>query len=162
MDAHEIIGLIEGSGGHIHVREGRLVVGMPKGSITNELRAEIRKNRPELLRKLGDLNCVPIRDLEQMDLAIQIRSEAHGDLWLVSSKKSRDLVTDGNPVYSVQEAILITELPTEVVRLVHAFKRTFGGEGEREEPRHVQQEANAGREERSGYRADGGYRSRES
>ncbi len=69
-----------------------------------------------------------------MDVALKIESDAFGDLWLVSGEGSRRLVDTDDPVYTAPEARRMIGLPEELVRQIHAFKKTFGGRIEQVQP----------------------------
>ena len=83
-----------------------------------------------------------LSELEEMDVAIKIESDAFGDLWLVSGEGSRRLADTDDPVYTVPEARRMIGLPGELVRQIHSFKKSFSGVIE-----HVQPDNEQGREE---------------
>lgn len=69
---------------------------------------------------------LPLRELENEQVAIKIDSQDYGTLWLVSTEAERTLADDGFPTYTVAEAQRMIDLPDPLVRQIHEFKKTFG------------------------------------
>ena len=72
---------------------------------------------------------LPLSKLADQKIAIKIKSSLVGeDIWLVSTAEEMDKVKGPQVVYTAQEAIVISGLPKEFARKVHAFKKKFKGE----------------------------------
>ena len=64
---------------------------------------------------------------ERMQVGIRIESGEHGNLWLISNERCRAVVDTKDPVYLASEARLIVTLKPSELKLLHGFKKLFGG-----------------------------------
>jgi hypothetical protein len=97
------------------------------------LKEALAKRKPELLAvltspspHLDDLRSLPLSEVERLHVAIQIRSDDFGNLWLCSTEAERKLAEGDEPTYTVEEARRMIGLPEPLIRQIHAFKKTFG------------------------------------
>src|SRR5438128_2631752 len=122
MTAQEILEEIKMLGGRLEARGDRLRVDVPAGALTPELKAALAEHKTEVLAVLtGDLNRdewrnMPLSELERRHVAIKIRSDDYGTLWLVSTDTERELADSGDPTYTVEEARRMIGLPEPLVR----------------------------------------------
>jgi len=68
-----------------------------------------------------------LSEFSKMDLALLIRSQVYGDLWLISNERARKHVSTKDPTYTAFEAIEVLKLKTETLSILHSFKREFSG-----------------------------------
>jgi len=129
MNAPEIIREVERASGWIGI-DGDDLILRADHPLDRGLVDRVRQHKQDVIEALeSDLSPwrnLPLSDLEEMDVAIQIQSNVFGDLWLVSCEGSRRLTDTDDPVYTVPEARMMIGLPEELVRQIHSFKKTFG------------------------------------
>jgi hypothetical protein len=134
MTAEEIVCEILRVGGRLEARGAGLHIEAPKGALSQSLKAALLQRKSEVLAKLtSDWNLddwarLPLAEVERRHVAIQIRSDEYGSLWLVSTEAERQLADSGEPTYTVEEARRLIGLPEPLVRQIHEFKKTFGCE----------------------------------
>ncbi len=136
MTAHEILTEIRSLGGHLEARGDRLHVEAPEGAVTQELKAELARNKPAVIAYLSsvqraegdsrDCREASMRRLENAGVSIAIWDTGQMRL-LVSAVETLRAIDDGGTVYSPKEMLMYVELSERERRMLHDVKRRFGG-----------------------------------
>ena len=136
MTAREVLERIHAAGGSV-VAQGDILKFRAPEPLPADVMAMAKEHKPELLALLSggnrDWARMSLSEIEGLHVAINIQSDEYGSLWLVSTEAERKLADDGAPTYTALEAKQIVGLPMGLVRQIHEFKKTFGGNLEIEE-----------------------------
>ena len=127
MTVPQIIDAIRNAGGQIDVDHGDLLLTAAR-PLPPDLVTKVRNQKPELLAALTRnglevWSCLPLDELKRRHVALKIKSDEFGDLWLVSTEVERELADDGTPTYTVAEARKIIGLPKDLTQQIHEFKK---------------------------------------
>ena len=132
-DVLELINEVRQTGATLRAEPPDLVIS-PPGRVPQALKERLKERKREVLAVLARTSPnldgwrdLPLSEVERRHVAIKIRSDEYGTLWLVSTEAERGLADSGHPAYTVQEARRMIGLPEPLVRQIHALKKTFGG-----------------------------------
>lgn len=139
MNAHTIIADLQMRGILLRVDGDKLHFRAPKGALTPELRGAIEECKAEIVSilkgpsaqsstdscSLEDWRNMPLADLEKLNVALEVRTDRNGTIWLVSNAGAKRHVDKPGAVYTAREAMLVLGLPEDVVLQIHRFKERF-------------------------------------
>jgi hypothetical protein len=104
--------------------EGDMIKARPGGVLSDDLKARLREKRAEVLKRL-ELEA-SMRRLEAMQVLLAINED--GDLRIVQAEAdAHQAVADGYVIYTPRDAYMYVTLTEHERRLLHAFKKRFGG-----------------------------------
>ena len=122
-DVLELIEAVRQAGAELHAEAPDLVI-KPAGKVSPELKARLKENKAEVLRRL-ELE-ESMRRLEAANISIAVFDD--GSMRVVQTeddaKKAR---ADGGTVYSAEDMLHFIRLDERGRRMLHTFKRRFGG-----------------------------------
>ena len=130
-DIHALLEAVHASGVTIRVDGSDLRI-KPAGVLPEDLKAQIRERKPDIVRLLNpraiptieECREMPLSEVARRRVSLRIESDNFGTFWLVPTEADREPGPD--PSYSVAEAHMILGIPEALVRQIHAFKRVFG------------------------------------
>ena len=124
MSAHDIVNEIRSLGGRIEARGDRLHIDAPQGRITLEIRERLKENKEAILRRLELEGSM--KRLEAANILLAISED--GDLRIVQSDAdAHRAAMDGFTIYMPRDAYMYVTLSERERRMLHEFKKQFGG-----------------------------------
>ena len=110
MNAARLLSDLRGSGAEVRLAGERLVVRVPRGSASADLKRTIATHKHDLmalLRGSGSLESAQIADVEPA--AYRLRTRRFGDVWLVADDDAQDFLRSagcgGLPVGDVPDSV---------------------------------------------------------
>ena len=123
MSVEELIGEVRKAGAELRTDPPGLVI-RPAGRISPELKARLKEQTAEILRKL-ELEASQKR-LEAAGVCIAVWED--GSMRVVLSEgETVAAIDDGYTIYSSQDIYFYVQLEPHERRMLHHFKRKFGG-----------------------------------
>src|SRR5688572_2681459 len=130
MNAEDLIRTIKDIGGTLAVERGSLIVELPKGQMTPDLRKALIDRKAgliDVLSRKGTRYDDSIRRFQHYRVALRIESDACGTVWLISDESVLPLVDTDDPIYTGEQARFLIDLEPDHALFLHRFRRTFGG-----------------------------------
>ena len=127
MTAQEILAEIRNLGGRLEARGDRLHVEAPLGKVTPELKTRLALHKVELMNLLQDGSGLEdsVKRLEAANMSVAITDDGTARVL-----QSDDSLNDGETRYEPREMWLYISLTQRERRMLHTFKRMFGGTAE--------------------------------
>lgn len=126
MTAREIHAEIRMLGGRLKARGDRLYVDVPAGAVTPELKARLADRKAELLKLLERELQESTKRLESAHILLAISED--GVLRIVQTDaEAHQAALDGFTIYSPKDAYMYVTLTEHERRVLHDFKKRFGG-----------------------------------
>jgi hypothetical protein len=122
-DIQQLIETVRQTGATLHADRPDLVLGSPE-LIPPQLKSKLREHKADILRLL-ELEA-SIRQLEITHILIAISDD--GELRIVYTETdAHQAALDGFTIYSPKDAYMYVALSESERRLLHQFKKRFGG-----------------------------------
>jgi hypothetical protein len=125
----ELLETVQASGATIRAEGADLKI-KPAGILPAELKARLREHKPEVLALLqtrtsdGELER-SMRRLQAVQICIAVWED--GSMRIIQSGNGEQATTDGATVYTPRDMYHYIQLATHERRLLHEFKKRFGG-----------------------------------
>ena len=120
MTADDLIQQVESLGGHFLIDGTRVRIQAPKGVITPELAARLRRYKQDII--LQD----SMRRLESAGICIAVWEDGSMRV-LVTESDTLQTIDDGGCIYSPQDMWHYIQLEPHERRMLHQFKTRLGG-----------------------------------
>ena len=130
MNAARLLSDLRGSGAEVCLVGERLVVRVPRGSASADLKRTIAAHKQGLVALLAGRDALeeaPVADVELA--AYRLRTRRFGDVWLVSDAYADGFcesgLTVGLPVITFSEIVRLRGKSVRAIRAVLEMKRAF-------------------------------------
>jgi hypothetical protein len=124
MSAHEILQELRNLGARLEARGDRLRINAPGGTITPELKAKLAEKKAEILKRL-ELE-ESMRRLEAAGICIAVWEDGSMRI-VITEAETLNAIDDGGVIYSPSDMYHYVQLTQREGRMLHDFKRRFGG-----------------------------------
>ena len=121
-DVMELIQAVQAAGATIRADPPDLVIS-PPGRVPPDLKARLKENKAEILRRLG-LEA-SMRRLEAASVCIAVWDDGSMRI-LVSESDTLQAIDAGGTIYSPKDMLVYVTLSERERRMLHSFKRKFG------------------------------------
>src|SRR5262245_61375765 len=124
MSAEDLLSEIRSLGGRLEADGDRLLIDVPAGMLTPELRERLRQHKADILRKL-ELEASMCR-LHAMGVSIAIWEDGSMRV-VVSDAAIVRSINENGTIYSPEDMYHYVTLSKPERRMLHSFKKRFGG-----------------------------------